>query len=378
MVTNKDPLVVVVGATGATGRSLAETAVGRGWRVRLVGRNRAALHELSRSLGDTEWWRVGELTEVELATAVEGATVVVNLVGPFSSSSRVVLQAALAAGSHYVDIANEYAPVRHVLDHDAAAVEHGVALLPAVGFGTVTTEGLAAQLFDGTRLSRANVAMFPENAVRSSGAFTSVLGVLADGGAAIDHGRYRSFALGHRAKRMLGPNGATTLIPAGTGDLAAIPATLGARFVTSSVGLPVPPIVAGTVLPLVQTAARSSVLQRAGQRLMQRLPVDPAPKAGPLVSYSWARVTDESGASREAGMRAGEGYECTVNALTAAIERLLEGEVRPGAMTAIGAFGSGFLRGLPGVSIHSSLAEAMRSTPDSPQTPPAEAVDAPA
>ncbi|MCU1475652.1 MAG: hypothetical protein JWQ64_345 [Subtercola sp.] len=360
MITNAEPLVALVGATGAIGLRLAEEAVARGWRVRLVGRNRAALYEQSSSLGDTEWWRVGQLTEFELETALAGAALVVNLVGPFSASTSAVLRASLAAGAHYIDIANEYAPVAHVLGRDAAARERGVTLMPAVGFGTVATEGLAAHLADRERLTRANVAIFPQSSVRSRGAFTSVLGVLADGGAAIDHGRYRRYALGRRAKRMLGPTGPTTLIPAATGDLATIPATLKARFVTSSVGLALPAVAAGAILPFVSAAARSSVLQRA----LQRRPLDSSPKPGPFVSYSWARVTDESGASREAWMRAGEGYAFTVNALTAAIERVLAGEVRPGAMTAIGGFGSEFLRGLPEVSIHSSLSDAASGAAD--------------
>jgi short subunit dehydrogenase-like uncharacterized protein len=363
MITHNPPLVAIVGATGATGRPLAERAVARGWRVRLVGRNRRALDEFSRALGDAEWWTLRDLTERELATALEGASVVVNLVGPFSSSTRVVLAAALASGAHYLDIANEYAPAAHVLGRDRAARERGVTLMPAVGFGTVATEGLAAHLADGARLDRANVAMFPQSAVRSKGALTSVLGVLADGGAAIERGRYRRFALGRRAKGMLGPAGPTTLIPAATGDLATVPATLGARFVTSSVGVALPPVLAGAALPVVSAAARSAVLQRALHETVQRMGSlrrhDTEPQHGPFVSYSWARVTDEFGASREGWMRAGEGYSFTVNALAATIERVLAGEVRPGAMTAVAAFGGGFLRELPGVSIHSSLAEAM-------------------
>ncbi|UFS57464.1 saccharopine dehydrogenase NADP-binding domain-containing protein [Subtercola endophyticus] len=451
MVTNKaeageptrrpvSALITVLGATGAVGRPLAAELASRastnGWRLRFVGRNLSTLRTLAERF-DAEWWRVSELSLHELEPALSGSSVVVNLVGPFAATAQVVSGAALAEGCHYIDAANEYAAVAAVLARDAEARDRAVTLMPAVGFGTVATEGLAASVAEhlrggggadvarggsaanplrtgrrsgaattlggdswyggveggasgggssgnrsdsgsgsgsgsgGEHVTRVNVAMFPQSAARSRGAATSVVGVLADGGAAVENGRLTRFALGHRAHRLVGPNGPTTLIPAATGDLAAIPATLGARFVTSSVGLPLPRFGAAAALPLVSAAMRSRLLRR----LVDARAADTAPKTGELVSYSWARVAGESGDTREAWLRAGEGYAFTVHALVSALEQLLAPRTpagtttgtpagttvgtTAGALTATAAFGSGFLRGLPGVSTHSSLADAL-------------------
>jgi short subunit dehydrogenase-like uncharacterized protein len=279
---------------------------------------------------------------------VAGSAAVVNLAGPFAGTAGPVAEAALTAGAHYLDISNEYASVALVLGLDGRARQRGVTLMPAVGFGTVATEGLAAALADGEPVHRVDVALFPENAGRSHGAVGSVLQVLAAGGAAVEDGRFRRRALGRGARRLPGSNGPTTLVAVAIGDLAAIPHTLGATFVTGSVGLGLTPLAAKVVLPAVSVIMRSPGLRA----WIASRPAKGQPATGPFRSRSWARVTLASGETREGWMTTGEGYAFTVDALASAITRLAAGAGKPGSATAIGAFGSTFLRDLPAVSIH--------------------------
>ena len=83
--------------------------VGRGVRRVLVGRDRRRPAEAA---ADTESVSMVAGTVAAMAAAIEqqGPAVVVNTVGPFVSTAEPVAKACLAAGSHYVDLAND---VRH-------------------------------------------------------------------------------------------------------------------------------------------------------------------------------------------------------------------------------------------------------------------------
>jgi len=153
--------------------------------------------------------------------------------------------------------------------------------------------------------------------------------------------------LGSDARRLVTPDGIKTIISVPTGDLAAIPATLGAQQVTSAVSVPLPPLAAQLALPLASLAARSRRLREfATNRSPQQTQLSRT-----YVSRSWARVTTARGVVTEAWLTAGEGYAFTVNAVMSAAMRTLAGHAPTGAITATKAFGSAFLKGLPGVTI---------------------------
>src|SRR6476661_8687428 len=70
-----------------------------------------------------------------LAEAIAGVGVVLSTIGPFARQAGPVIDACLAAGVSYVDIANEWAAVRGLLDRDEEARTHAVALVTGAGFG---------------------------------------------------------------------------------------------------------------------------------------------------------------------------------------------------------------------------------------------------
>ena len=352
MVTNNNPVVAVIGATGRTGRDFVGIAADRGFQLRLIGRDDKALAALAADKPAT-WMHIDSLSGSVMRSAVAGTALVVNLAGSFSGTAATVARYALEASASYLDISNEYDAVQSVLDLDAEARVRGVTLMPASGFGTLVTEGLAATLAADVEAYRVDVAMFPDNVGRSKGALQSVLAVLAHGGARIEDGGFRHIILGSDARRLVTPDGIKTIISVPTGDLAVIPATLGARHVTSAVSVPLSPLATRLALPLASLAARSRrVREFAGNRNRRQTEL-----SRPYVSRSWARVTTARGVTTEAWLTAGEGYAFTVNAVMSAAARTLAGDAPTGAITATKAFGSAFLKSLPGVTIHTPLTD---------------------
>src|SRR4051794_24547177 len=92
-----------------------------------------------------------------LAEAIAGVRVVASTIGPFARLAGPVIDACLAARSPYVDIANEWPAVRHLLDRDVQARARGVALVTGAGFGPAATETLVRHLVELTGMTPARV-----------------------------------------------------------------------------------------------------------------------------------------------------------------------------------------------------------------------------
>ena len=138
--------LAILGVTGYTGRLVLAEARRAGLEVRLVGRRREALEELA---APGEEVRVADARdESALRDAFDGATVVASCAGPFLELGLAPVQAAVAAGAHYLDTTGEQAFVRLVHER----IEAGTVVLPAFGFDYVPGDfaaRLAAEQVDG-------------------------------------------------------------------------------------------------------------------------------------------------------------------------------------------------------------------------------------
>ena len=104
--------VIVYGASGFSGRLVAEYL--REYNVPFIaaGRNRARIEEVMKRVpgietADYEVAEVGSSVD-ELAKLFSGAKVVCNTVGPFIYSGPRVIEACLKSGCHYLDIKGTY------------------------------------------------------------------------------------------------------------------------------------------------------------------------------------------------------------------------------------------------------------------------------
>lgn len=104
-------VVAVVGATGHTGRFVAQELHRRGVATRLIGRNAATLETLGTSLEGSEVRPATIDDQLSLRKAIAGVNAVINCAGPFFDTSRPVITAALAEGAHYLDVTAEQVTV---------------------------------------------------------------------------------------------------------------------------------------------------------------------------------------------------------------------------------------------------------------------------
>ncbi|WP_354698016.1 hypothetical protein DSM112329_03677 [Paraconexibacter sp. AEG42_29] len=202
--------IVLLGATGYTGRLIAEQLVGRGLAPLLAGRSASALDALAATLGGG---RVAGTAVVTLddprtiARLLSPGDVLITTVGPFLTLGHAALTAALDAGAHYVDTTGEAPFVRHVFRAPgAAAAAKGCALLPAFGYDFVpgNLAGALALERAGEAAERLDVGYFflgDTQTALSGGTQASAAGVLTEPGFTFAGGRVVEERCGARIRR---------------------------------------------------------------------------------------------------------------------------------------------------------------------------------
>jgi len=137
--------LVVFGATGFTGRLVAEVMArhggGDGLRWALAGRSQARLAALRDELGLPARHPLIEADAAD-ATALqrlaERTRAVITTVGPYQQGGEPLLQACIAAGAHYLDLCGEPAWMAAMIRrHDAEARASGARIVFSCGFDSV-------------------------------------------------------------------------------------------------------------------------------------------------------------------------------------------------------------------------------------------------
>jgi short subunit dehydrogenase-like uncharacterized protein len=147
--SDKKP-VVLYGASGFSGRLVAEFLRIYGVPFIAAGRNRAKIKEVMDRVpgietADYEIAEVGSSAD-ELAKLFSGARVVCNTVGPFLYNGPRVIEASLKAGCHYLDISGEQAWIREVSEKwGGAFAKQGLLAAPATAFMSAASD-IAAQV----------------------------------------------------------------------------------------------------------------------------------------------------------------------------------------------------------------------------------------
>lgn len=127
--------VTVFGAYGHTGRFVVSELRKRGCIPILAGRDAARL----RALGDVHRGSELRVAAVDdpasLDHALSGAAAVINCAGPFVDTAGPVIDAALRARIHYLDVAAEQAAVLSAFECFAnSARDTAVVVIPAMAF----------------------------------------------------------------------------------------------------------------------------------------------------------------------------------------------------------------------------------------------------
>lgn len=139
--------ILLYGATGYTGRLIAEAAAKSGIDMLAAGRDAAGVAAVAGPLGLPH--AAASLDDAAgLDRLLEGIAVVLHVAGPFSATSRPMVEACLRKGVHYLDITGEISVFEQCAALSARARAAGIMLMPGVGFDVVPSDCLAAHMRD--------------------------------------------------------------------------------------------------------------------------------------------------------------------------------------------------------------------------------------
>ncbi|MGB7068712.1 MAG: saccharopine dehydrogenase NADP-binding domain-containing protein [Pyrinomonadaceae bacterium] len=341
--------LLIYGANGYTGELITRFAVKRGMKPILAGRNAAAVGELAAKHGLE--YRVFSLDEAAMVdAALQEVDMVLHCAGPFSITSRPMVEACLRNKKHYTDITGEIAVFEACAAKDKKAQEAGIMIMPGVGFDVVPSDCLAMHLknrlptathlslaFYGMgRISHGTQATMTMNvgkggAIRKDGKITPVPAAWKS--LEIDFGEGVSSP--HVSKGSIVKTGTT--IP--WGDIA-----------TAFYSTGVPNIEVYTVIPpknlkMLKMARYLGWLLATGP--FQKYLQGKIPPGGPSdeerakgKTLLWGKATDADGNSVESRMQTPEGYTITAIAALNIAQKILDGNFTPGFQTPAKAYGA--------------------------------------
>jgi short subunit dehydrogenase-like uncharacterized protein len=345
---------MIYGASGYTGELVAERARRRGHEPVLAGRNADKIDAVARRLGLSS-----RVFGLEDATAVrsglDGIAAVLHAAGPFSATSRAMVDACLASRTSYLDVTGEIDVFEAVLARGAEAERAGVCLVPGVGFDVVPTDAMAAMLAERLPGATHLELAFAGLGSASRGTLKTTIEGLPRGGRARIDGRIERVPALWKKREIRFADRSRTAVSIPWGDVCTAWYTTGIPNITVYLAVPDNQLkvlgVIDKVSPLLGTAPVQAVLKKLVDVTVR------GPSQRELDesrSEVWGEARDERGGAGRTvvgTMSTPGGYPLTADSSVRAVERVLAG-TRPGAHTPTTAFGVDFCRSLDGVVVH--------------------------
>ncbi|MFE3736999.1 saccharopine dehydrogenase family protein [Streptomyces sp. NPDC059134] len=323
------PRLLVYGATGYTGKLVAEHAKQSGLDIVVAGRNRERVTALGEDLGVES--RTFALDDPEiLRAALHNITVVLNVAGPFRHTARPLMDASIDAGVHYLDTTAEYDIFAAARSRHAEAQAAGVMIMSGVGWDVVPSDSIAthtaARVTDpvSLRLALKLLSATPEEAqglnLFSRGSIVSATEGIGDLGVLVrTDGDIVALPEPRTASFDFGDNGPEEAVSASMGDL-----------ITSHFATGIPSI---------------EVYVQAGQPLPIDLDLSTLPD-GPTAqerevgrSKVVAEVTGRDGSVARSIIDTPTGYQFTQLSSVEIARRVLAGSFTPGFQSPSSAYG---------------------------------------
>lgn len=339
---------LLYGANGYTGELITRYAVEQGMKPILAGRSAIKVEELAKKHHLD--YRVFSLDETpRLDAALQEVDMVLHAAGPFSLTSRPMVEACMRNRKHYTDITGEIAVFEAMAALDSKAKASEVMVMPGVGFDVVPSDCLARHLKD--RLPTA-----------------THLSLAFYGMGRISHGTQATMTMNIGRGGAIRKNGKITPVPAAWksreidfGEVKKVGTTIPWGDVsTAYYSTGIPNIEVYTVIP-----KQNLKLLKASRYLGWLLATKPIqeylhkqiPPGGPSdeerakgKTYLWGEAMDLNGNRIEARLQTPEGYTLTALAALNIARKILDGKFTPGFQTPAKAYGADLVLEIDGVS----------------------------
>ena len=341
---------LIYGANGYTGELITRFAVERGLKLIVAGRNENAIKELAHK-HELEH-RIFALDERDkLDAALQEVELVLHCAGPFSLTSKLMVEACLRNKKHYTDITGEISVFEACAAKDKKAQEAGIMIMPGAGFDVVPTDCLALHLKnrlpDATKLSLAFASL---GGALSHGTAMTMAESLGEGGAARENGVIVKKPLGHKGREIdFGPKKLFVMaIP--WGDVSTAFHTTGIPDITVYTSVPKNIFRVLKLQPLFNWLLKTSAARNFFRKQVNKRPAGPS-KENRLKSKSlvWGEVENANGEKCVSTLVSPDGYTLTAYSSLIIAEKAINGNFIIGYQTPGSAYGEDLVLEVPGV-----------------------------
>ncbi|PSL40321.1 short subunit dehydrogenase-like uncharacterized protein [Planomicrobium soli] len=337
---------MIYGASGYTGDLIAHEAVKRGMSPVLGGRSEENLLPLAIKLK----LEVREFPiNADASKFLEDIDLVLHCAGPFSNTSAPMIEACIAAKTHYLDITGEIAVFEHTQAKNRLAEEHGVVLCSGVGFDVIPTDCIALKLKelmpDANRLSLG----FDSDSGISPGTMKTMIQGLGSGSAVRQNGALTPVPLGSQRRIIDFGRGARPAMGIPWGDVSTAFHTTGIPNISTYIPMPKHRILGARLLAGFGPVLATSFMQKKLTDWVDRNVSGPDETLrSNAPAFVWGEAQNPAGQVKTVRIQTANVYDLTVYGSLAVVEKLLPNNHKGGSFTPAGLFGSHFIEELPG------------------------------
>ena len=344
---------MIYGANGYTGTLAARYAKDRHLNPVLAGRGADRIRPLASELGFEA--RVFDLADHAVAEAsLKGVAAVLHCAGPFSATSRPMLDACLRAGTHYLDITGEIAVLEEIHARAQEIRSAGIVAIPGVGFDVVPTDCLAAMLKrELPSATHLKLAFRPRYGKLSPGTTKTMFEGLPGGGRIRKNGKIVNVPPAYKVETIAFTDTlSSTAVTIPWGDVATAYYSTGIPNIEVFAGVPEKQIGRMKIRGPVRWLLKRAPIQALVNRLIAsrvRGPTDEQRARDEM--YVYGEAWDDANHKVAMRMRTRDGYTLTAEAAVKATLKVVEGQCAPGAYTPSLAFGADYVMELEGTTL---------------------------
>lgn len=343
--------LMIYGASGYTGKLIAEKAAALGLKPVLAGRNETKIKSLADHLGLD--FKIFDLEdEKTLDAALSEITVVLHCAGPFKFTARPMMQACLRTQTHYLDITGEIEIFEYAHYLDTAAKKAGIMLMPGVGFDVVPTDCLGQylkkQLPDATFLELGFAGT--GKAGWSKGTASTAVVNLGKGSAERRNGKIEIVPLGHKTlwKAFRGKKMFFMSIP--WGDVSTAFHSTGIPDIITYSGINPNQYKWIRLQKYFNWLLGMPFVKKMALSRLQKGPAGPTDEERSTSgTFVWGAAKNESGEMKKASLITPNGYTLTVLSSLLITQKVLKGNLKPGFQTPSLAYGEDLVLEVEGV-----------------------------
>ncbi len=339
---------LIYGANGYTGELITRFAVERGLRPLLAGRNEKAIAELAaRHRLDHRAFSLVERDKLD--SALRDVDMVLHCAGPFSITSRPMVEACLRNRKHYTDITGEISVFESCAALDSRAKEAGIMVMPGVGFDVVPSDCLALHLKN--RLPSAThltLAWYGLGRISHGTQATMTMNV-GRGGAIRKDGKITPVPAAWKTREIDFGEAAKTAVTIPWGDVST------AYYSTGIPNIEVYSVVPPQAVKMMKLSRYLGWLLATGP--VQKFLQGKIPAGGPNDeerangrTLLWGEARDVDGNSVEARQQGPEGYTTTALSALNIVEKIFDGNFTAGYQTPAKAYGADLILEVEGVA----------------------------